>query len=95
MNNLLFLALTSIKAYSLPQVNANQSTLQSVLGIAFGIIGAIALLTITISGLRYITSAGDPQKASDAKSGIIYSLIGLVVAISAEAIVVFVIGRLL
>jgi hypothetical protein len=94
MNNLLFLALTSVKAYSLPQVNANQSTLQSVLGIAFGIIGAIALLTITISGLRYITSAGDPQKASDAKSGIIYSLIGLVVAISAEAIVVFVIGRL-
>lgn len=70
------------------------SELQTALQIVLGIIGALALLMITVSGLRYVISAGDPQKAKQARDGIIYSLIGLAVAIMAEAIVAFVVGRL-
>jgi hypothetical protein len=40
-----------------------------------------------------VLSNGDAQKVARAKDGIIYSLVGLVVALSAESIVVFVIGR--
>lgn len=94
MTSILYFALTSVKAYSLPQPTADQSTITIILGIVFGIIGALALLVITIAGFRYILSAGDPQKIADAKSTIIYALIGLVVAISAEAIVAFVVNRL-
>ncbi len=94
MTSLLYLAVTDIKAHSLPRAQANEATMEAALRIVFGIIGALALLIITISGFRYITSAGDPQKASEARSGIIYALIGLIVAISAQAIVVFVVNRL-
>jgi ABC-type amino acid transport system permease subunit len=94
MMSILYFALTSVKAYSLPQPTADQGTITTILSIVFGIIGALALLVITIAGFRYILSAGDPQKTADAKSTIIYALIGLVVAISAEAIVAFVVNRL-
>jgi hypothetical protein len=77
----------------LPHVTADQSNVSTILKIVFGIIGAFALLNITLSGLKYITSAGNPQKTSEAKSGIVYSVVGLVIAISAEAIVAFVVHR--
>lgn len=76
---------------SLPQSDAGQSTLKSILQVVLGIIGAFAFLNITASGMKYISSAGNPQRASEAKNGIVYSLIGLALAISAEAIVSFVV----
>lgn len=91
--NSLVIAVTKIDSSSLPQVDAGPATIQIVLGIVFGIIGAIALVMIVKSGFEYITSSGDPQKASNARSGIIYALIGLVVAITAQALVAFVVNR--
>jgi hypothetical protein len=78
---------------NLPTPTADSGAIQTVLGIAFGIIGALALLMVVVSGLRYILSAGDPQKTAQAKNGIVYSLVGLTVAISAEAIVHFVVAK--
>lgn len=85
---------SAISPEGLPQANTNTDTIKTVLSIVFVTIGALALLMITVSGLRYILSAGDPQKASKAKNGIIYALVGLAVALAAEAIVTFVAGRL-
>lgn len=79
---------------NLPTPTADSSAIQTVLGIAFGIIGALALLMVVVSGLRYILSAGDPQKTAQAKNGIVYALVGVVVAITAEGIVHFVVGNL-
>ena len=78
----------------LPQTQASTSVIANVLAVVFGLIGAIALLMITISGLRYITSNGDPQKAAHARDGVLYALVGVAVAIFAEAIVAFVAGKL-
>lgn len=85
---------TQIKPGDLPTASAGTSAIQTVLEIVFGIIGALALLMIVVSGLRYITSAGNPEKASKAKNGIIYALVGLAIAIAAESIVSFVVRRL-
>lgn len=85
---------TDINGDSLPQAIADKPTLTTILSIAFGIIGALALLIITISGLRYITAGGSPEKTARAKNGIVYAIVGLVIAITAEAIVNFVVGRL-
>ena len=81
---------------NLPNVDVSSggTTIPTILSIAFGIVGAFALLIITVSGLRYITSGGNPEKTAKAKNGIVYSLVGLVIAISAEAIVTFVVKRL-
>jgi uncharacterized membrane protein YidH (DUF202 family) len=75
----------------LPDVKANTDTIQKVLGIIFGIIGAFAFLNIVFSGFKYVTSAGDPQKTSEAKNGIVYSVVGLIIAIVAEAFIVFIV----
>jgi hypothetical protein len=87
-------ALSSVSPGGLPQEAAGTGNIKNILGIAFGIIGGLALLMIVISAFRYIISDGDPQRMSKAKSGVIYALVGLVVAISAEAIVSFVGNRL-
>jgi hypothetical protein len=92
--NILLIMATDVSAGSLPQPQANQGEVSAILSIAFGIIGALALLIITISGLRYITSGGSPERTAKAKNGIIYAIVGLVIAISAEAIVHFVVNRL-
>jgi hypothetical protein len=82
-----------VNASSLPQVSADSDTLSTILEVILGIIGAFALLNVVASGLKYITSAGDSQKISEAKSGVVYALVGLAMAIAAEAIVAFVVKR--
>jgi len=85
---------TSIDPGGLPnQKIIDSKAIASILGIVFGIIGALAFLVIVIAGLRYITAAGDPQKTAQAKSTILYALVGLALAITAQAIVAFVVNR--
>lgn len=76
----------------LPHVCANESTLQTILTIAFGLIGGLAVLFIIIGGLRYIMAQGDPAKISTAKNQILYAAIGLVIAGSAEFIVNYILN---
>jgi hypothetical protein len=57
------------------------------------IIGTVAVITIIIAGIRYTTSHGDPKGVQVAKDTMFYAIIGLVVAISAYAIVNFVIFK--
>ena len=88
---MLIAALEQIKSGGLPHTKANAGSIQDVLGIMFGIAGALALLMITYAGVNYITSDGDPQKTSKAKYAIIVALVGLAIAIIGESLVVFVI----
>lgn len=86
--------LTSISPGGLPQARADDKSISSILSIVFAIAGALALLMIVISGLRYVLAGGDAQKTAKAKEGIVYALVGLAVALAAQAIVVFVIRRI-
>jgi len=54
------------------------------------IIGAAAIIMILVSGLRYITSGGDSNKVSAAKTTLIYALVGIAIAALAQALVHFV-----
>ena len=78
----------------LPQTQTTPTTINSVLSIVFGVIAAVAVLIIVIQGIRFVLSAGDSQKAADARKGVIYAAVGLVVALSAEVVVRVVIGKL-
>lgn len=51
------------------------------------LIGIVAVIVIVIGGFQYVTSNGDSNKVIAAKSTILYSIIGLVVAILATLIV--------
>ncbi len=52
--------------------------------------GAVAVLMIVIGGLRYTLSNGDQSGINNAKNTIIYAVVGLVLALMANAIVNFV-----
>jgi len=87
---------TAIKPGNLPHTGSDPANnpILTLLAIARSIIGAAALLVITLSGFRYITAAGDPAKVAKARNGIIYALVGIVVAIIAESILFFITDRL-
>jgi hypothetical protein len=78
----------------LPQATASQTQVHDILQIAFAVLGALAVLFIVIAGLRFITAQGNPQEVGKAKSTIVYALVGLLVALIAEAIVAFTLGNL-
>lgn len=56
--------------------------------------GVISVIMIVIGGFRYVVSGGDSSATKGAKETILYALIGLVVAISAQVIVTFILSRL-
>ena len=58
------------------------------------IIGITSVIMVIINGLRYVLSNGDPQTVNSAKNGIIYALVGVVIAILAQTIVTFVLNKL-
>jgi hypothetical protein len=85
---------SGISGNGLPQICANSDTLKTVFLIAFSVIGGIAFLFLVIAGARYTLARGNPEAIQKAKNQIQYSLIGLVIAASAAAVVNFVVGRL-
>lgn len=54
------------------------------------VVGIIAVFMIISAGLKYITSGGEQQAVANAKSTLIYALIGIVVAVVAQVLVHFV-----
>jgi hypothetical protein len=87
------LAVTPINVSPLPQPTAGNAKITTIFAIVFTIMGALSLLMITVGGFRYVMSHGDPQAISRAKGTILYSLLGLIISISAVAIVTFVLGK--
>lgn len=65
------------------------STVVSILSL---IIGIASIIVIIISGLNFITAGGDSNKVASAKSTLIYALVGVVVAVSAQFLVHFAIN---
>ena len=72
----------------------NVNTLaQNVIGVLFFAVGTIAVIMIIVGGLKYVTANGDSSKITSAKNTILYSVVGLIVALSAYAIVRYVINQ--
>ena len=61
-----------------------------VIQLVMTILGAVAVIMIVIGGIKYTISQGDRSALTRAKNTILYSVIGLVVAIFATAIIGFV-----
>lgn len=57
------------------------------------IVGVASIIMIIISALRMVLSGGDSNTVNSARSAILYSLIGVVIALSAQGIVVFILKK--
>lgn len=67
--------------------------LKQVVDVLLFLIGAISVIVIIIGAIMFTVSAGDAGRAKKAKDTILYAVIGLIVAITAFAIVNFVIRQ--
>lgn len=56
--------------------------------------GLAVVLLLIVNGLRLILSNGDSNGVKNARSGIVYVLVGLAVVLSAQIIVIFVLDKL-
>ena len=91
----IFIVITSFGALvniDLPQPGT--TSLTPILNLAFGILGAISFLVMTIAGVMLVASSGEPQRVARARAAILYSLVGLVVAILAAVIVNFILDKI-
>lgn len=58
------------------------------------LVGVASVIMIMVGGFKYVTSSGDSANITSAKNTILYAVIGLVVALVAQSLIVFVIKRL-
>jgi hypothetical protein len=58
------------------------------------LIGAVSVVMIIVGGMRYTLSGGDSSAVNSAKNTIMYSIVGIVVAVMAYAIVHFIASKL-
>ena len=72
--------------------SSSSTIIKNIVNILLYIVGASAVIMIIISGLKYITSAGNPSGVASAKSTLLYSVVGLAVAMVAYVIVNWVIS---
>ncbi len=87
------------------QGNTNQSTsgneiygpdgiLTKVASLVAVIVGVASVIMIIIGGFKYVTSSGDPGNIKSAKDTILFAIVGILVAVTAQSIVIFVLSKL-
>ena len=59
----------------------------NVINIMLFIVGILCVIMIIYSGIRYVTSRGDPKEVEGAKNTLMYAIVGLIIAIVAFALV--------
>jgi len=58
------------------------------------VLGVVSVFVVMIGGIKFVLSAGDPAKTNSARSTILYAIIGLVVAVVAQSLIIFVLNKL-
>ncbi|MBI2475590.1 hypothetical protein HYV69_04190 [Candidatus Uhrbacteria bacterium] len=69
-------------------------TVSSIIRVALGFLGVIAVVIILLGGFKWMTSQGNDTKLKDAKNLIYAGIVGLVIVLMAYAIASFVITQI-
>jgi hypothetical protein len=64
-----------------------ENSLTSAVNILLFLAGAAAAIYLILAGIKYITAGGDSKKATEARSGIINAIIGIIIITSAFFII--------
>lgn len=68
------------------------STLAAIVTILSYVVGIIAVIVVINGGFKYITSGGEASKVANAKSTLVYALVGVAIAALAQFLVHFVLN---
>jgi hypothetical protein len=91
------LALFAANPYSInaKDIGADSNTqnigqaLTNVTKIGMSVIGGLAIIFLIVGGIQMVLSTGDAKRVQQARETLIYATVGLVLAISAYALVTF------
>lgn len=61
-----------------------------ILSLAIPGAGIAAFIMLIVAGFKYLTSGGDPKKASEAQQTMTYAIVGLILLVSAYIIISFI-----
>jgi hypothetical protein len=70
------------------------STIASIINVALGFLGIVAVVIILLGGFKWMTAGGNDDKVKEAKKLMIAGVIGLVIILSAYAIASFVLTQI-
>ncbi len=68
--------------------------LSTAINMLSAVTGIIAVIIIIVSGIRMITSRGDPNAVNTARDTIIYAAVGIIVVVMARTIILLIADRL-
>jgi len=69
------------------------NTIKTAVNLLSLIVAIAAVVVIIVNGFRFVVSGGDSNSVGNAKKGIIYAVVGLIVVALAQFIVRFVLSR--
>jgi len=81
-------------AKGIPQTISVTTLIQDVSNVLIFLVGAISVIMLIVGGFRYVVSAGNPSAVKGAKDTIVFSIVGIVVAVAAYAVVSFIFAQL-
>ena len=70
------------------------TVISTIVDVLLYVIGILSVIMLIVGGIRYTVSNGAQDKVTTARNTIMYSIVGLIIAFLAYAIVHWVIGRL-
>lgn len=71
-----------------------RATVASIIKVAMGLLGIVAVVIILIGGFEWMTAGGSDDKVGEAKKRILYGVMGLAIILSAYALTTFVLTQL-
>ena len=71
-----------------------RTTVASIINVALGLLGIVAVVIILIGGFEWMTAGGNEEKTGEARNRIFAGIIGLAIILSAYALAQFVINSL-
>ena len=77
------------------ELTGSDGVFEVVVNVLLFIIGAVSVIMLIYGGIRYTTSGGNANSVTAAKNTIMYSIVGLIIAILAFAVVNFVVKQMM
>jgi len=84
----------AVQTQSDNRIYGNNGILMKATSIVRTAVGVASVIVLIIGGIKYITSGGDANAISSAKNTVFYAIIGLVIALVAQAIIYLVLSKL-
>ncbi len=87
MNMFHFIQTPIAQAGTISDATPVATILENILNFLLSIIGVLAIISLVVAGLLYMTAAGNEKQIGTAKKAFFFALIGIIVAFGALVIV--------